>query len=90
MLALALGAALGAQKGRPRDHSGILLPKPALDHGARKLAGKTGHRSQHPPKAKGKQAKSLVNGENEHGPKWMARYGDSGDQREAKQGVSAL
>ena len=87
MLALALGAALGAnaQKGRPRDHSGILLPKSALDHGARKLAGKTGHRSQHPPKAKGKQAKSLVNGENEHGPKWMARYGDSGDQREAKQ-----
>jgi len=78
MLAFAVGAALGAHAPKQgRDHSGILLPKSAFDHGARKLAGKTGHRAQHPPKAKGakgKHAKSLVNGENEHGPKWEARY----------------
>jgi hypothetical protein len=89
MLALAVGAALGANAQRQgRDHSGILLPKSAFDHGARKLAGKTGHRAQHPPKAKGakgKHAKNLVNGENEHGPKWQAKYGDSADQREGKQ-----
>ena len=89
MLALAVGAALGANAQRQgRDHSGILLPKSAFDHGARKLAGKTGHRAQHPPKAKGakgKHVKNLVNGENEHGPKWQAKYGDSADQREGKQ-----
>jgi len=92
MLALAVGAALGAHAQKQgRDHSGILLPKSAFDHGARKLAGKTGHRAQHPPNAKGakgKHAKSLVNGENEHGPKWEARYGDSGDQREGKQAAA--
>jgi len=92
MLAFAVGAALGAHAPKQgRDHSGILLPKSAFDHGARKLAGKTGHRAQHPPKAKGakgKHAKSLVNGENEHGPKWEARYGDSGDQREGKQAAA--
>ena len=89
MLAFAVGAALGAAAQKQgRDHSGILLPKSALDHGARKLASKTGHRAQHPPKAKGakgKHAKGLVSGENEHGPKWEARYGDSDDQRGVKQ-----